>query len=237
MKTFLDHLYGVYNLVENKVENPLKFDLNDHDDADRELFFINHAPKTDKTHELAAISDYANESSFINKSLWFNPKGNSQINELSDNISKGLKSAPAAKEDFHVYTGINGNKNKMTKGDLHIPAFTSTSTSPIIAGRFVRPSFNRHTIEYHPDEDGIMAPHSVHHIIKIHVKKGQQVGAYIADHSFAPHEKEFLIDKGHTIHLTGEHEDHHNAPMEGWSGQKLRRIYRIHHATITPDKR
>jgi len=234
MKTFKEHLNMIYSLNEQVVNPPIKFDHNDNEDPDKELFFIHHAPETKDNNQIDAIKSYCDHSTSMNKSLWKKKFDFIEDEKNASLLTDALKTAPAAKEDFHVYTGVNANRNEIKKGDLHIPAFTSASYSPIIAGRFVRPIENRHTEEYHPDEDGNMVKHTVHHILKIHVKKGQQVGAYIADHSFAPHEKEFLINKGHTIHISGDYEDHHNPPEEnGYS--RTRRIYRIHHATITPD--
>ena len=77
-----------------------------------------------------------------------------------------------------------------------------------------------------------MVKHTVHHILKIKVKKGQQVGAYIANHSNYSAENEFLINKNHTIHITGEYEDHH-MPPERYIKSNPPRIYRVHHATVS----
>lgn len=211
-------------LIEDKIKNaehvnfygprPKKED--GHDD-----FHMQHAP----TSHIDSIKNYGNFSKTHNRTLW---KGETS-NEI-ENVSNGLKSAPAAKEDFHVYTGISG-RNVKEKGDIHIPAFTSATTSKHVASEFVSPQRDRHTIEQHPDEHGNMVDHSVHHIIKIHVKKGQQVGAYIEHISPFKGENEFLINKNHTIHMSGNHEDHPH-PASGFDN--MPRIYRIHHATITP---
>lgn len=197
---------------------------------DEENFHQLHAPKTNNETHTNSIHGYTVASSRYNKELWGSENNN--LHQKIENVSNGLKSADPAHEDFHVYTGINGNKNKIEKGDLHIPAFTSTSTSIHRAAKFVSPEKGRHTEEYHPDENGNMVKHTVHHILKIKVKKGQQVGAYIANHSNYSAENEFLINKNHTIHITGDYEDHH-MPPERYIKSNPPRIYRVHHATVS----
>ena len=85
----------------------------------------------------------------------------------------------------------------------------------------------RHTTEILTDHRGNSAEHTVHHVIKIHVKKGQQVGGYIPELSHYNTEKEFLINNGHTLHFTGKHEDYKQTPS---STDATPRIYRFHHA-------
>lgn len=212
-------------LIEGKItpSEKINFDKVDTTNTEgQEEFHKKHAPSTN----VQALRKYTSTSSNINSSLW---KG--EHHDDVQKISDGIKSAPPAQADFHVYTGISA-KNVKEKGDLHIPAFTSTSTSKHVASSFVSGSHDRHSIEMHPDTDGILTPHTVHHIIDIHIKKGQHVGAYIASHSNVPGEKEFLINKNHTIHMTGTYEDHHHPPAYG---SETPRIYRIHHATIDMD--
>lgn len=210
-------------LIEGKIEPSEKMDFDKvgpRNAEDHDNFHEKHTP----TSNIQSLRNYTATSSKVNKSLW---KG--EPHEGAQKISEGIKSAPAAHADFHVYTGISA-RNVKEKGDMHIPAFTSSSTSKHVASAFVSVSHDRHSVEMHPDADGILTPHTVHHIIDIHIKKGQHVGAYIAPHSHVPGENEFLINKNHTIHMSGNHEDHHHPAYGG----EHPRIYRIHHATITP---
>jgi len=194
---------------------------NEHPDS----FFSEHQPSHESTKDDDSLYYYTEDSKTINRNLWKGEK-----HDMHDKISNVLKSGRPAKKDFHVFTGVNANKNEL-KGNLHIPAFTSTSTRVSEAADFTPVKGSRHTTEKHVN-DGVEKEYNIHHIIKIHVKKGQQVGAYISDFSQFPKEREFLINKGHTLHLSGEHEDHHMPPYrEGLNP----RIYRIHHATITMD--
>jgi len=174
-----------------------------------------------------SIERYTSASSRIyNKSLWDNPH-NPEYKKDIDNIHAILKTAPPAEKDFDIYTGINPKRNKLNS-DVHIPAFTSASADPYVAADFVsNPENERYTKETH---NGV--EHTVHHIVKIHVKKGQQIGAYIGDISKSPEEKEFLINKGHTLHFTGKHTDHVQEPYNNWNPAK---IYRVHEATISTD--
>lgn len=220
-------------LVETVDHDKINFDQSPQTHtSDEEAFHQSHAPNTSDSNHTNAIRAYTTNSTQYNKHLW--GVEDHGLNSKIDNVSAGLKSAAPAHADFHVYTGLNANKNKIVKGDLHVPAFTSTSTSIHRAAKFVEPNKNRHTEEYHPDENGNMVKHTVHHILKVNVKKGQQVGAYVANHSNYAAENEFLINKGHTIHISGNHEDHYMPPHYS-SKDNNPRIYRVHHATITPD--
>lgn len=215
-------------LIESVTKEHIDFDHSGFVDDHHDAFFEQHMPKTELPVHNRALAEYADDSGQVNRSLW-SKRGTTEVNELADHVSNALKTAPRAVDDFHVYTGINARRNP-PKGKLKIPAFTSASSSPIIAGRFVNIFYDRHTTEDAPDEHGINRQHTIHHILKIKIKKGQHVGGYIAHHGIFYNEKEFLINKGHTIHLTGEHEDHHMPPI---TGRTTPRIYRIHHATIT----
>jgi len=214
-------------LIEGKIkpEKHISF-LDISDDRKREDDLIaSHLPNVSNTSHSNAIRSYSASSKGLNRYLWENKHDanhkNSSLDDDAKTLSDILKTAPAAKEDFHVYTGINSKRNKIEKGDLHIPAFTSTSTKDFVAGDF---GVKYHSLEDHPNKNGDIQPHMIHHILKIHVKKGQQVGAYIAPHSNYSDEHEFLINKNHTIHVSDDYEDH---PGEG------NRIFRIHHATIS----
>lgn len=220
-------------LIEGKIEPDKHIDFDDvSDDRKHEDEVISlHTPHVIHTDHSSTLRSYTGSSTSLNRYLWEKKKNPAHISEYDEGESKKLtdilKTAPAAKEDFYVYTGVNPNKNKIEKGDLHIPAFTSASTKDFVASDF---SSKYHTIEDHTDENGELTSQKVHHILKIHVKKGQQVGAYIAPHSIYEDEHEFLINKNHTIHLSGDYEDH---PAKTIVGDK-KTIFRIHHATITP---
>lgn len=203
------------------------YDINKDDRSEtspRNNFFHTLTPVNISDEEKESISDYTCHSKQINRDLW-ETGGVNHMGKIK-NISSYLKKAPTPSEDFHVFTGINAVKNE-PKGFLHIPSFTSTSSSLRVAADFVNGSKGRHTIEYHPDLYGELTPHTIHHILKIHVKKGQHVGAYIEQHSDLPHEKEFLINKGHTLTIKGH--------VDVRDSYRPTRIYRIHHATIDMD--
>lgn len=180
-----------------------------------------------KTH-INALTDYTIDSQPLNKKLW-SGKSNNISEHLTKHISEALKTAPAAKNDLTVYTGVNATRNTLKKGDLHIPAYTSTSPDIHVAAAFAK---HRFTIEDTTDDNGTQIQHKVHHIIRINIKKGQHVGAYIASHSDNSNEHEFLINKGHTIHLDGTYEDHKQDVVYPYKNTTIR----IHNATITPDE-
>lgn len=189
------------------------------------LDYRDHEPTSKDQAHHDHLYDYTVDSSELNRNLWKNAANKTEV----DNISALLKSAPPAKKDLTVYTGV-GNKRKDLTGDKHIPAFTSSTPDIHVAGWFARV---RGTTENLPDKDGNIVPHTVHHIVKIHIKKGQHVGAFIASHSQEPSEQEFLINKNHTLHFDGTHEDHIQDLSDTHRSDE-HHIFRIHNATITP---
>lgn len=216
-------------------KEPIQFlstTLTNSPDIDDNLF-EKHAPDVTHIDHRDMINYYTGNSSPMNKHLWRKKFGtavdNSYLDKNADKISDILKTAPAAKKDLVVYSGVNGERNALHKGDLHIPAFTSSSSDSRIASGFAH---SRHTVEDLPNADGDIVPHKVHHMIKIHIKKGQQVGAYVAEHSNYSDEKEFLINKNHTLHLDGTHEDH----RQNDDDHTKNTYFRIHNATITPEE-
>ena len=63
------------------------------------------------------------------------------------------------------------------------------------------------------------------------LKKGQHVGGYIGNIGRRKDEREFLINKGHTLHFNGTVEDH----VKEGSALSKPTVFRVHHATITMD--
>ena len=94
------------------------------------------------------------------------------------------------------------------KGHVHMPSYTSTSIHPHEAANFAKalpkgsPGDNYQ--RYSPAKDR-KKEGADHHIMKINLPKGHH-GAYIADHSWIPDEKEFLLPRNQRmkIHPTPE---------------------------------
>ena len=214
----------------NPAAKQLDFEYNHHTEGLKpfdEDHFKEHAASINGGHQKRALSAYKRDSYHMNGSLWGFKDAIKDDDHHIPHLSNVLKSAPSAKRDFHVYTGVKANSTNFS-GDVHIPSFTSTSADHRIAGIFA----NGHTTENMKTENGTEKEVRVRHVIKIHVKQGQHVGGYIGDMDTRQHEREFLINKGHTLHFTGTVEDHveHDHAFGGTP-----QIIRVHHATITPD--
>lgn len=153
----------------------------------------------------------------------------SKINDLSDLI----KSAPHRPEyDFHVYTGLGhrSDMHEITKNHggkaiaVHFPGFVSTSLNHETAMGFASPKPNK-------DEDIKLGPdYEVSDLVKIHVPSGHKRGLYIGNASLNPAvgdgEHEYLLDKGHILHVHPEPEYHVNSN---------RTITRLWHAHVKHD--
>lgn len=107
------------------------------------------------------------------------------------------------KEDTHVYTGIPKSpaehfKDHNKPATMHLPAFTSTSTSKKTSKAFAEfvhhKNDSKHGIVHHK-EDKVAA-----HILKIHVPKGTSA-ASIRKQSDQPTEHEVLLNRGHHIEV------------------------------------
>ena len=218
-------------IVTNPPKEHLNFTYNSHNEDHvpfDEQHFMEHEPAINGTKQKNAIASYKRDSYHINKLLWGH--GNDETDrEIGNHVHDVLKTSPEASDDFHVYTGVSKSP-KHINGNMHIPAFTSATPDHRVAGIFASA---KHTTEIMKDEGGNDKEVNIHHVIKIHVKKGQKVGGYIGDIGTRRHEKEFLINRGHTLHFNGTVEDHIKTDG-GITGKPA--IYRVHHATITPDE-
>jgi hypothetical protein len=113
------------------------------------------------------------------------------------------------KEDTHVYTGIPKSpaehfKDHNKPTTVHLPAFTSTSTSRKTAKAFCEFGHHKNDAKHgvvHDKNDKVAA-----HILKIHVPKGTSA-ASIRKQSDQPTEHEVLLNRGHhvEIHPKPEH--------------------------------
>ena len=217
-------------ILPNPAKEHLDFEYNQHNEHQKpydEQHFMEHEPTINNNEQKKSIESYKRDSYYINGALWGNKDAMATEGHHIQPIHELLKTAPKASSDFHVYTGVNSPTAKL-KGDVHIPAFTSSSPDHRIAGLFA----TNPSVEEMRTDDGTTKKVNVTHVIKIHVKKGQHVGGYIGDIGSRRHEKEFLINKGHTLHFSGKTEDHlvHDGGM-----LSTPTVMRVHHATISMD--
>jgi len=156
--------------------------------------------------ENEAIKDYTDESRGMNGMLHRHAQGHdtstgsnvsnrSTISHLDTALNKHKTN-----DDMTVYTGLKSSPSKhfkIGKGEehaiVHLPAFTSTSTSPKTAIGFSEGDSN-----FKDENHGIEGVNG--HILKIHVPKGTHAMS-VKEHSFVPEENEVLLHRGHNIKI------------------------------------
>jgi len=171
---------------------------------------IDHKNMSDNERE--SVHDYSDDSRPINSMLHQHAKGHDisvpskvAYKKIVGHLDSVLRRRKTT-EDMHVYTGLKKSPaahfkkeggRVPEKKEVHLPAFTSTSTSIKSARGFaeetMHPNDERHGITY-PD-DG-----HVRHILKIHVPKGSHAMS-LKEKSFAPEENEILMARGHHIEI------------------------------------
>ena len=110
-------------------------------------------------------------------------------------MDKAVKTHTAP-EDFHVYSGLRKSPehNLPKDGNVHMPAYTSTSLDKRTARHFARADDN----STHWDGSKSFTPPK--HILKIHVPKGHH-GAYVDHHSENPGEQEYILPRDTKLHI------------------------------------
>lgn len=211
---------GASKLSEDKTQDSTQPTNHEISEPEEEHIHQNVAPLKSKDlsiNELKAVKVYSNDSSKINKMLYNHdqnkPEGSEsrhaeiiQANHLDNALGKHTTDG-----DMHVFTGVRmnpashfkssiGEVNKSTQ--LHIPAFTSASTSLLAASAFAR-----HVRDNPESGPKNFANHGMStdstrnkHVLKIHVPSGSHAMS-LMEHSFAPDEKEILLGRGHTIEV------------------------------------
>ena len=194
-------------LIEEITKKQNKFE-EIHKDTD---LIEKHKVPTLHTETLA----YTKSAKKLNTKLWDDKK----YGDLSDStltkikkIHDNLDTAKKASQDFHVFSGVRRDPQELVKdssGILHHPAFLSTTSEPDVALRFTKPI------------------NDINHVLRIKVRKGQNVGGYIANNSEHESEKEFLIKSNQVLHINQTPTDFINN-----EGKKIR----IHDAIILNKK-
>lgn len=177
--------------------------------------------------EKAVLSDYADDSKPTNLPLINYHNGHSWKESASksvEHLDKVLEKHKT-KKDFHVYSGINWSPSQHMKNkaegeshvDVHMPAYTSTSTSIKQAAGFA-------SLQYpHPDDEKhgaikIGDEDTARHMLRIHVPKGTHAISMMK-HSFNPGEKEILLHRGHELrihHKPQRYQDHNGDMINVW---------------------
>lgn len=189
-------------------------------------FHKQHLPKVETIEQKHALDTYTKEAKGINRYLRNNMPPNEEQAQVIQHLTSVIKSAKPAQDNYHLYSGVNIDPQIITNKKIYMPSYTSASTDYRVAGLFSRTP----TTEDILDTNGKRQATLIHHVLQINVKNGQHIGSYIAPHSSRQFEREFLINKNHTFHVTGNYEDHIQPP--GVFNKP--KIYRVHEVTIEP---
>lgn len=204
--------------------------------SDEEQAEIHQKLKLDKTNidpkNIGDITKYTDSSYGLNSYLHATRNGHDTstqtmnrdwANRLTDTLSK-----QSTKEPYDVYTGINHSPAKYFTSQkelgpvqVHLPAFTSTSTK-----RRTASLFSRRSQDPNDSKHGVKSEADVKHIIKIHMPTGTQA-ASVMPYSFSAHEHEVLLNRGHNIEVDpipehiGNNTYQWNAKIVGHTPDKL----------------
>jgi len=181
-------------------------------DADHDKLHAN-APLNQTSlepHQVKALTRYTRDSTMINGYLHNKHKGTNasevyadQAEDISHALDKHKTKAPidvytgvpkSPSEHFHTVDG-----NTPTHTTVHLPAFTSTSTSLRKASEFSRETSHTNDVNHGIKED-------TKHVLKIHVPKGSSA-ASVRSLSNMDNEHEILLNRGHNIQIHHEPED------------------------------
>lgn len=201
--------------IREDVEDPFKaahkhHELTNAQDAEAHLHIAPlHSDKL-SADETEAVHNYTDNSTPLNGMLHGHDKGhpeNKSTPRLKDHAGQ-LDSALEKHKttaDMDVFTGIKFSPSKHfrrengkvpTSKQMHMPAYTSTSTSLGIAKTFSEhtshPNDDRHGVDSEDDEK--------RHVLKIHVPAGTHAMS-LMKHSFVAGEKEIMLHRGHTIEV------------------------------------
>lgn len=201
-------------------------------DLDQDKIHKEHAPLRKLPHNTGPISDYTKFSAETNSALhehYDTPK-NDWIASEKDHIKKldDTLDANKTEKDMHVYTGLRDSPSRHFKDhtkttEVHLPAYTSTSTDAPTAADFSR--FSRHKND---KNHGIETEENTH-VLKLHVPAGTH-GASVRDISNHRRENEILLHRGLNIKIHPKPELHRgsrgniylwNAEVTGHNPQKI----------------
>lgn len=183
-------------------------------------------------NENESFRRYADDSKDINSSLLNYHNGHSwreTHNDYLSHLDRGMNKTKTT-EPMTVYSGIKWSPSKHLKNlsadekhvDIHLPAFTSTSSSLKQAVGFAE-----HQTPHKDDEKNdvikeespdSLNKYTVRHVLRIHLPKGTHAMTMLR-HTFAPIEREVLLHRGHEIRLNRKpqrHFDLNGNPVNVW---------------------
>ena len=162
--------------------------------------------------EIHSVEKYTDNSRRLNSTLHniYQGKAKSTISDVDShvdhaNVLGGMLNKHKTTEDMHVFTGINHSPASHFHGDsehaehttVHLPAFTSTSSSAKTALGF---SENTHHESDHKHGINSDSESKTVHLLKIHVPKGTHA-ASLKRVSLMGGENEILLHRAHNLQI------------------------------------
>jgi len=159
-----------------------------------------HPKKMYDDDERGAVFDHSLESAPMNRALWDRhnePEWSSGLPNNTAKLDRALGKFKIPSGGLTTFSGLQSNPlqaaKKHPENKLFLPAYTSTSISPLISGNFAK------SIRSSDDTE-------VKHILKFKFPEGMKAGSYIGHMSMHPDEYEFLTRRGMSVHLHPEPE-------------------------------
>jgi len=159
-----------------------------------------HSEKMYDDDERGAVFDHSFESEPMNRALWDRhnePEWSPGLPNNTVKLDRALSKFKTPSGGLTTFSGLQSDPleaaKKHPENKLFLPAYTSTSISPVVSGDFAR---------------SIKTPQGteVKHILKFKFPEGMKAGSYIGHMSMHPEEYEFLTRRGMSVHLHPEPE-------------------------------
>jgi hypothetical protein len=189
-------------------------DKNGEEHSDLHDRLVAHHKNYDE-HDLTAIKNYTDDSYNLNRYL--HRKHNDETtqdrypeHELHAKMMDKAVTTHKAPEDFHVYSGLRKSPehNLPKDGNVHLPAYTSTSLSKSTARQFARGDAD----SKHANNTVASTSFPPKHILHIHIPEGHH-GAYVDHHSENQGEEEYILPRDTKLHIhhTPEYDKKHHS--------------------------
>lgn len=219
----METCFGAHSLPQNKLSES-SYETVDHDKlhATHDLNTSNLSKDQKKAVEVYTSSSLGLNGYLHNKHKSLNAASNykSHADLLTAAMDKQKTKSP-----LNVYTGVLKSPAEHFTHDkpvtVHLPAFTSTSTSRAASTQFAKSTTHKNDANHGIDS----TDHDAKHIIKIHLPVGTSA-ASVRSHSNIQEENEILLNRGHNIEI------HHKPEHIGnniWQ-------WNAHVVSHTPDK-
>lgn len=147
------------------------------------------------------VAEYTDTSKELNRRLIQKQRLGPRNMAIHNGFKEFFNKKVELPETVHAYSGMKdfdpAEHFKAHDGVIHTPAYVSSSLNPVIGHSFAK----RTGVSY------------TEHVLHFELPKGYNKSAYVADHSWAPHEHELIIDHDQKWKLTNHSIKERPAPF------------------------